>query len=543
MPLTAIERVLAAEAAGAWRCVQTHLSCVVLGGERVYKLKKPVSLGFVDFAPAEARRDACLEEVRLNRRLAPEIYLGVAPLVETDAGVAFGPVRERAEAAEGEGKGERVLDWATAMRRLPADGLLDGVLARLEAAGDRGERLGPALDRFADRLARFHAACPGGAEIARWGHPVAVLRRLKNSLAGLHGHGLGILGATVPEGEPTPWLELARLVGRRVQAAMPVLAERHARGLVREVHGDLHARNLCLLDGEIVAFDCIEFSFELRCRDIAADATRVGFDLAARGFDPLGRRFLAAWAEAAGDPGAHEVFPVFAARDGVVHAFVESVTVGEPEVSGQDRSVAAAASRNYALVAVGYALSRPALVILCGLPGTGKSVAAAAAARPLRATVLRSDAIRKELAGLPATARGDASIYTPDWNARTYAELERRAGRALAAGEHVILDANHGRRADRARMRALADRLGAIPLLVEMTCPEGEIRRRLAARSEDRGEVSDAGIAAFERQRAAFEPPDAAAEAPLVLTPSDDGPARIAWRLAALANSRPPSPA
>jgi aminoglycoside phosphotransferase family enzyme/predicted kinase len=532
---TAIDRVLAAGADGAWRCVQTHLSCVAIRGDRVYKLKKPVSLGFVDFARPEARRDACIEEVRLNRRLAPEIYLGVAPLLEREGGVDFGPIRERAEAAVG----ERPIDWATAMRRLPEDGLLDGVLARLEAAGDRGDSLGPALDRFARRLARFHAEGPTSPEIARWGEPVAVLRRLKNSLAGLYAHGLGVLDATVPAEEPTPWLSLARLVGRRVQAAMPILAERHARGLVREVHGDLHARNLCLLDGEITAFDCIEFSFELRCRDVAADATRVGFDLAARGFDALGRRFLSAWAEAAGDRDVREVFPVFAARDGVVHAFVESVTTGEPEISEADRRHAAEASRNYALVAVGYALPRPALVMLCGLPGTGKSVLAAAAARPLRATVLRSDVIRKELAGLPPTARGDAAIYTPDWNARTYAELLRRAESALAAGEHVFVDANHGRRADRERLRDLARRLGAIPLLVEATCPEAEVRRRLAARSGDRGEVSDAGLAAYERQRAAFEPVDAAEEAPLVLTPSCDGPARIAWRLADLANARP----
>lgn len=510
----------------------------MIRGDRVYKLKKPVSLGFVDFARSEARRDACVEEVRLNRRLAPEVYLGVAPLVERGDGVDFGPIRERAEPAPG----ERALDWATAMRRLPEDGLFDGVLARMGAAGDDASRLDPALDRFAHRLAAFHASCPTSPEIARWGHPVAVLRRLKNSLAGLHAHGLAVLGATVPAGEPTPWLDLARLVGRRVQAAMPILGERYARGLVREVHGDLHARNLCLLDGEIVAFDCIEFSFELRCRDVAADAARVGFDLAARGFDPLGRRFLAAYAEAAGDPGARGVFPVFAARDGIVHAFVESVTVGEPEVSPADRAVAAAASRNYALVAVGYALPRPALVVMAGLPGTGKSFAARAASRPLRATVLASDAVRKELAGLGRHERGGPAIYTPEWNARTYAEIERRASLALAAGEHVIVDANCGRRADRGRFRDLADRHGAIPLLVEATCPEPEILRRLAARAGDSAEVSDAGAETYRRLRDAFEPIEPATEGgSLRLTPSCDAAARIAFRLAALANARAPA--
>ncbi len=537
---TAIERVLAAGAAGAWACVQTHLSCVVLRGDRVYKLKKPVSLGFVDFARPESRREACVEEARLNRRLAPEVYIGVAPLVETGSGVDFGPVRERAEAAAG----ERVLDWATAMRRLPEDGLLDRVLARCADVGEDGSRIAPALDRFAARLARFHAACPTSPEVARWGHPAAVLRRLKNSLAGLHDHGRGVLDATVPAGEPTPWLSLARLVGRRVQAAMPILGERYDRGLVREVHGDLHARNLCVVDGEIVAFDCIEFSFELRCRDIAADATRVGFDLAARGFDRLGRRFLAAWAEAAGDPGAPEVFPVFAARDGIVHAFVESVTVGEPEVSAADRAVAAASSRNYALVAVGYALPRPALIVMSGLPGTGKSVAARAAATPLRATVLASDAVRKELAGLAPGERGGAGLYTPDWNARTYVELERRAGLALAAGEHVIIDANCGRRSDRGRFRELAVRHDAIGLVVETTCPEDEILRRLAARAGDAAEVSDAGVSAYLRLRDAFEPIEPAAEGePLRLSPSCDAAARIAWRLAAIANGRPCEPA
>lgn len=340
----------------------------------------------------------------------------------------------------------------------------------------------------------------------------------------------------------------------------PCLRERAARGAVVEAHGDLHSRNICMVPGAPVAYDCLEFSRAMRSRDVSAELAFLAMDLDLHGESALAERLVRRYAALAGDPDLERPQRYFRLHYAVVRTMVEALRADEASLPELERLAARRTARRHAALAAGYALP-PSLVLTCGLPGSGKSTLAAALAVPLRALHLRSDVIRKEQAGLAPEVRGGAALYAQEATERTYAELRRRAferwrpgagggGEGPGVAGHVIADAAFLRRAQRqAFLAGVAGAAAAAAaerpwVVAELAVPSEELRRRLDARRANPAEPSDADAAVLEALRPGWQPPEEIPAAHLVACPPemDDAVERCLDALArqALATLPPP---
>jgi aminoglycoside phosphotransferase family enzyme/predicted kinase len=433
------------------RVIETHISWVLLTPAFAYKVKKPVRLPFLDYATPSKRLRFCREEVRVNQRAAPGLYLGVSRITGDPA------------AAEIDGAGP-VLEYAVRMRRF-ADGAL---FSERLAAGVLSAR---DVDSLAAMLAAAHAAAP----IDRRAPPAAYPTPHHRALAALDG-ARALLSAAEHDGLRA-WLD----DGERVLA--PVWRERRRGGHVRECHGDLHLNNLGDLDGRACAFDAIDFDPSLRWIDVADDAAFPAMDFAARGRPDFAWRFLNAWLDASGE---HEAAGVL--RYALVYRALVRAQVAHLRENGGAEAVA------YARAALGW--SRPAaprLVITHGLPGSGKTFQSQRLLERDGAIRARSDVERKRLFGLGALESSHArglDIYSPEATARTYERLFALARAILRAGFSVVLDAAFLRRAERDAARDVAHRCGVRFEILACEAPEGVLRRRLAERTADASEAN-----------------------------------------------------
>lgn len=497
---------------------QTHISVVFLAGGFAWKVKKPVDLGFLDFSTLAKRRHFCEEELRVNRRTAPELYLGVDAVVRDPDG----SLRLTSDPGDRE-----VVEVAVRMRRLPEHRLLDHQLELESDESSLGERtrIRAMLSSFAVDLAAFHAASGTGPGIDEHGGPDGMRRQFEENfarLAPLTGEGEG----GVISSRRFEWLKqqgFARLALHR-----DLLAQRVGAGRVREGHGDLHAGNLCEVDGRLLAFDAIEFDRRMRCRDVACEAAYLAMDLDRRGFAALAAAWTRAYARAAGDRAVIELGPLGRFHYAVVRTLVEALRSRDANVPEASRAASLASARRYADLAAGYLLP-PSLVLTCGLQGTGKSTLARAIAAPLRAVVLRSDVIRKRLAGVAiddrrGIDRDGGSLYSAAWTERTYRALRSLAAAALRRGRHVVIDAAFSKGSQRAMFIGLAEEQGSPWLVAESTCDRDEVRRRLAQRAADRREPSDADWSVYEAAERRFERPDEVPAAHRIVWRSDSSP-------------------
>lgn len=494
-----------APAAPAVELRQTHISYVLLAGSEVYKVKKPVRFAFLDFSSLARRRHFCEEEVRLNRRLAPDVYRGTVAIVPRDGGYVLAPP-DASDAVE----------YAVHMRRLPED----RVLTRLLEAGTADAAL---IDRIADRLAAFHAAAETGPEIARGGDPAEIRRLMDEDFAEV----VALHGDTISADDDAT---VQRWCHARLDALAPLLRRRQAAGRIRDGHGDLHAEHIYCLDaGALMIVDCIEFNPAFRRRDVAADVAFLAMDLAYHGRDDLAARLVASYAARAADPELPALIPFYACQRAYIRGKVDSLKAREPEVDAADAAAARRSARRHFELALRYTWAdRPALVIVCGLSGSGKSTVAADLATRTGFAHLNSDRTRKALAGLADTARGGPELYTAARNAATYTALHAAAAEALAGGRGVIIDATFQRREHRDRAAAIAAAAGVPLLFVECRADDDEIRRRLAARSARGDDASDADWSIYERQRRTYEP--VAADEPHLTV--DTGRPSVEWRAA-----------
>jgi aminoglycoside phosphotransferase family enzyme/predicted kinase len=459
--------------------VQTHLSSLLLGRQWVLKLKKPVALDFVDFRDAGRRRQACEDELRLNRRTAAHWYVDVLPVTGS------------ADAPRLGGPGEP-WDWALRMRRFDETATYD----RLAAAGALGEAQ---IDALAARVAAFHLGLSPSP--AAWGDPQTALA---HALANLR-----TLAAALPA-QASALATLRDWTGARHAALVPVLARRRAQGRVREGHGDLHLGNVAWIDGDALPFDALEFDPRLRHLDLVGDAAFAFADLLDHGLPALAWRYLGGWVEACGEHDGLPLLRWFAAYRALVRAKVAAIRAQQPDADALTAAAATAAAQRRVRLALALAQPpRPRLVLTCGLSGSGKSSVAQRLAERLGGVRVRSDVERKRLHGLAPTARpaDPATLYHPAATQRTYARLLTVARWAVDGDVSLVVDAAYLKRAERDAMRALASSLGVEATIVECRAPTALLRERLARRAAEGRDPSDATAEVLALQRHEQEPP------------------------------------
>ncbi|MGH8013613.1 MAG: AAA family ATPase [Candidatus Binataceae bacterium] len=481
---------------------QTHLSYVFLAGEYVYKIKKAVRFPFVDCGSLEKRRALCHEEVRLNRRLAPDTYLAALPIVRTRDGFALGEAGTASLAP---------VEFAVKMRRLPDDRMLERLV-------HKGAASVADMHAIARRLAAFHANAAANLGV-KYGSPAAVWKMVAGNLEECERFA----------GETCEAAELALLLNRNrefVAAHWKMMARRAKQGRVREGHGDLRCEHVCLVDGAILVFDCVEFSEALRYSDVACDIGFLAMDLDRLGAPEWSREMVRAYIESCHDGELFRLLPFYKCYRATVRAKVESIRAQQSEVPEEEREQARVAARRYFALAHAYAsrAGNKYVLAICGLSGTGKSTLAAALSNRLALAVISSDRIRKTLTGseTPEVGEYGRGLYSEDFNRRTYDEMIAQARRWLSAGESVILDATFRHKEERGAVMELATNLGARVLFVECRAEEGEIIRRLDERERRGGGLSDANAAIYLRQRRDFDPFDELAPDAHVLADTSD---------------------
>ncbi|MGI9243683.1 MAG: AAA family ATPase, partial [Verrucomicrobiales bacterium] len=433
---------------------QTHLSLVCVVGDVAYKLKKAVRLPFVDLSSLPNRERCCNEEVRLNRRLCPDTYLGVVPLYARSGKVSFC----------GEGGGE-IVDYAVKMRRLPDDRMMDVMLGR--NAVTRAE-----VENIAVAIASFHRerALQGTSDEAR--RATSRLREFAfanfDETAALCGSVFdGALHHTMRcrnEADFDRWDSL--------------LEARAGDGRVVDGHGDLHARNICL-GNPIAIYDCLEFSRELRVADAAAENAFLLMDLHYRGQRDLATAYLDRYLSITGDVGQRELLPMLIRYRAMVRAKVAAIAAGEHEIAEAERAAYTSSARRHLNLMATTAIEEgaPCLICACGLPASGKSFVfdalASVSGWPCHAT----DRIRKELAGIPPHQRAPQESYTPEASERTYSEAMRRAADSLRCGP-ALIDANFANTAFRDQAREVARDAGAQIVFVWFQVDDREVELR-----------------------------------------------------------------
>lgn len=465
--------------------IQTHISWVLLTGPVTYKIRKPVDLGFVNFTTLERRLHDCREELRLNRRLVDDLYLGLAAVVPTEQGPRL---RELAEdRSDAEILDTPLLEVAVRMRQFPQEALLPAALARGEVGGEQ-------VDHLAETLARFHAAAaiaPAGGPL---GTPAAAREPVEANFACLRERAAAAL---------QPRLErLATWNAATFAALEPLLRRRLEQGRVRECHGDLHLGNMLLRAGRIEVFDCLEFSPALRWIDVVSDLAFLVMDLRQRGQAALGDRLLNHWLECSGDYGGLALWRWYGSYRALVRAKVAALS-GD---SSSDGAVAA-----YVALAEATITPAPQALLIChGLSGSGKSHHSRPLAAELGAIRLRSDVERKRLFGLwgiPARASRQGDPYAREVSAELFGtRLPALAAAVLAAGFPVIVDACFLRRSDRAAMAAVAERAGVPLLILEFRAPEALLRERIEQRQRRGHDPSDADRQVLQSQIGWEEP-------------------------------------
>ena len=473
--------------------VQTHLSHVFLLRERVYKLHKSVRFPFVDFSTRSLRNADSLRELRLNRRLAPEVYLGLAAVTRGAAGVRVGALREELEPA---GAGGASAEHAVVMKRLTAGRDAQSLLARGELAAEH-------VDAVAARIADFHAAHGLGAPApfsgAEWRD--RVLAPVRETFADL---------VASPPLAARATAALAR-AGAIAAEQWTRFEARRISGRIVDGHGDLHLQHVWFeRPGEPpLMIDCLEFRDDYRQIDAAAEVAFLAMDLAYRGRRDLAERFLRRYAEASDDFDLYGVVDFFAAYRAAVRAKVASLAARDADLPGEQRRLAAeSADRHLSLAERALAPRAPgAVVAVGGIVGTGKSTVAAALADATGGAVISSDRVRKRQAGLAPTARGDAELYGAERTRRTYAGLLERALPVVRSGRPALLDATWASVRLRAPLRAFAAEHGLRAFFVETVCAASVARERLAARARAGTDPSDAGPDRYEPSAAGFEPP------------------------------------
>lgn len=498
--------------------LETHISWIILTGAHAYKIKKPVNLGFLDFRTLAARRHFCEEELRLNRRLAPALY-------ETVVGITGTSVAPRV------GGGGPAIEYAVQMREFPSEALANRLLAA-------GALNAATLDAFAVRIAAFHASAGVAACGSPYGAPQTIIASARENFTQI----------TPLLADATDRFRLEAIctwTENEYGARLDLFTARQTQGCVRECHGDLHLGNIVMLDGALTPFDCIEFNPALRWIDVMSETAFLVMDLQDRCRTDLASRYLNAWLEETGDYAGLAVLRFYLAYRAMVRAKVHAMRAAQLEDGAAERVRLETACRHYLDLALRCTRrAEPALILMHGLSGSGKSMVAAALAEDQGAILLRSDIERKRLRGLAGLERSSsdvgAGLYTADATFATYNRLLDLARMITSDGYPVIVDATFLKRWQRElfRREARARRLPFV--VVEVAAPEKVLRARIDTRLARGKDASEADQRVLTHQLGEHEPL-AADELPDVLhvdTACDDVRDTASAACAALRNTR-----
>lgn len=462
---------------GAIRLLETHISWVILTGRFAYKIKKPVNLGFLDFSTLALRKHYCEEELRLNRRLAPQIYLAVVPVTGTVSAPHFA------------GQGP-IIDYAVKMLEFPQRGLLD------EVVRDDGLSMGQ-VDALADQVAAFHdKACKVVAH-SKLALPESVARAVDENLDQLQ----PLLDSVQME----KLNQLREWSKNTVSAKEQFIADRIRDGFVRECHGDLHLGNIALVDGEPVIFDCIEFSSEFRWIDVMSDVAFLTMDFDYYAQHKITWRFINRYLQHTGDYRGLGLLRYYQAYRAAVRAKIAALRVAQRAVDAQTALLKKNEAHSRLQQACGYTQASPLnLTITRGFSGCGKTTITDELLERMGSIRLRSDVERKRLHGLPAQARSDsglnAGLYSRDASASTYDTLCRLSGEILDDGYSVIVDATFLDHGSRDQFRGLASSRGVAFRILDIVADEKILRERVMRRERLGRDASEANIKVLEQQ-------------------------------------------
>ncbi|MBW4484004.1 MAG: AAA family ATPase [Tildeniella torsiva UHER 1998/13D] len=467
------------------RLLQTHVSYVLLTGDYAYKVKKPVNFGFLDYSTLEKRQHFCEEELRLNQRGAGALYLEV---------VALGQTGDTYHLGSG-----TTVEYAVKMVQFPQDTLLSALF-------ERGELTPALMVELAAAVADFHL----GAETNKHIRTFGAVEQIRQAFDENYEQTTGFIGGPQTQAQ---FDETKAYTDTFFATHGDLFEQRVAKNWIRACHGDLHLNNLCRWQGQLYLFDCIEFNEPFRYVDVMYDVGFVVMDLLSKNCAALATVFLNHYVERTGDWEGVQLLPLYISRQAYVRAKVTSFLLGDPSVDEESKRKAAETAAGYYRLAWSVCQPRSgAVYLMAGLSGSGKSTTARQLASQVNAIHLRSDAVRKHLAGVPLDQRGDDSLYTPEMTEKTYDRL-LTLGIALAqAGYPVILDAKYDRQAFR-QTAITAIQQAKLPLtILHCTAPPEVLEQRVRDRA---GDIADATVAVLQRQHME---PFTKAEQPMVQT-------------------------
>ncbi len=460
--------------------IQTHISYVFLTGEYAYKVKKPMNFGFLDYSTLEKRQHFCQEELRLNHRGAPQIYLDVLPVTQQGDQIALG------------GEGSPV-EYVLKMQQFGQTGLF----SRLLAEGSLTEEI---MVRLGQTVAAYHAKTESNDYIRSFGKVDQVRLAFDENYAQSEGY-IGRAQTQVQFDETKAFTD------KYFETHEDRFVARIRAFKIRECHGDLHLGNICLWHDQLLLFDCIEFNEPFRFVDVMYDIAYAVMDLDVKQRPDLANAYLNAYLEATGDWEGLKVLPIYLNRQSYVRAKVTSFLLDDPGASSQAKAEASQNAAAYYTLAHRYTQPRQGrITLMSGLSGSGKSTVARHWARLSNGIHIRSDAVRKHLAGIPLADRGDAAIYSSEMTAQTYERLSTLGLTLAQDGYGVILDAKYDQDALRRGVIEAAQAAGIPIQILHCIAPDQELRTRLEQRASAGQDIADATADLLEAQKQNWDP-------------------------------------
>jgi len=460
----------------SFQLIETHISWVILTGPYAYKIKKPMDFGFLDFTTLEKRQHFCQEELRLNRRLAPELYLDLLPLYGDENNPSF------------TGEGE-VLEYVIKMRQFSQDHLLNNLLAQGELTRDH-------IGEVADQVADFHARTEVAGADSRFGEPGQVMFPVQQNFDQIR--------PLLTEKADLQQLDQIEAWAQDTFTLLtPTFEERKAQGKVRACHGDLHLGNITLFNDKIRLFDCIEFNDDFYWIDVMREAAFFIMDLEDRGEDYFANQFLNAYLELTGDYAGLKLLNFYKSYYAMVRAKVGLFQLFNESISDEDRQAVLTQYRSYTSLAEHYMeIPCRCLMLMHGYSGSGKSTVGNTLMEHLHLVRLRSDVVRKQLFGEQQGNNDDLNvgIYSKDASDKTFQNLRDTAATILQSGNSALIDATFLNANYRDLFHELSEEQGVPLLIVSCTLDDAITRERLAAREAEQQDVSDATVKVYEAQ-------------------------------------------